>query len=378
MKPEYTIIFTLSFFLPLFYFALLISKKEKFLSDKVLAFLLLAIGLHLFSSYLKNGGYWDIYPHLVGLSVPLPFVYGPLVYLYIYYARDTSLRFDKKKLIHFIPFLLVAVYMSRFYFFYSVEEKRLVDAGKINDFDTFTNIIFVVIFVSIIYYVIKSIKLIIAYKKSLDNNFSNKNLLGIKWFRGFVLGFGGFFFIVIVVSIVKAFITFQNVSDNDVFFNFLLLFLFLVFGFYGIRNQNLFSQTKLVKHEATSNSLYENSGLKKDLAKEKHKELLEYMDKEKPYLDAKLSLNMLAEKLGISPNYLSQIINQFEKQNFNDFTNRYRVNEFISRASANQKYNLLTLAFDSGFNSKSTFNTAFKKQKGLTPSQYLKSIKVEP
>jgi len=79
----------------------------------------------------------------------------------------------------------------------------------------------------------------------------------------------------------------------------------------------------------------------------------------------------------ISPNQLSQIINQEAKVNFHDFVNNYRVEEFINRATTNKKYSLLALALDSGFNSKSSFNTIFKKQKGVTPSQYLSNQKTK-
>ena len=95
------------------------------------------------------------------------------------------------------------------------------------------------------------------------------------------------------------------------------------------------------------------------------------MANEKPYLDPKLSLAGLAQLLEISPNQLSQIINQEAQVNFHDFVNNYRIEEFIERASINKNFSLLALALDSGFNSKSSFNTIFKKQKGLAPSQYL-------
>ena len=96
------------------------------------------------------------------------------------------------------------------------------------------------------------------------------------------------------------------------------------------------------------------------------------MDSQKPYLDPDLTLNSLANLLDIPPHHLSQIINQFEEQNFNDFVNKYRVDEFIDRASQVSHLSFLGIALDSGFNSKSTFNTVFKKHKGATPSQFMK------
>jgi AraC-like DNA-binding protein len=102
-----------------------------------------------------------------------------------------------------------------------------------------------------------------------------------------------------------------------------------------------------------------------------YKKLLQYMENEKPFLNPKLSLSELAKQLDISINQLSQIINQQARVNFHDFVNRYRVEEFLLNAEKNKNFSLLALALDAGFNSKSTFNSIFKKQKGLSPSQYL-------
>ena len=87
---------------------------------------------------------------------------------------------------------------------------------------------------------------------------------------------------------------------------------------------------------------------------------------------------MLAGDLDISPNHLSQVINQYEKKNFYDFINMYRVEEFKRRAlkPENSNYSILAIAYDSGFNSKSSFNQVFKKIEGKTPSRYLNTTKV--
>lgn len=97
------------------------------------------------------------------------------------------------------------------------------------------------------------------------------------------------------------------------------------------------------------------------------------MDEKKPYLEPKLTLNMLATQLDVSSNHLSQTINQHQNQNFYDFINQYRVEEFKQRAKdpKNQHFNILALALDSGFNSKSAFNLIFKKHTGITPSQFM-------
>jgi AraC-like DNA-binding protein len=81
-------------------------------------------------------------------------------------------------------------------------------------------------------------------------------------------------------------------------------------------------------------------------------------------------------KLGVHPNYLSQIINQKEKKNFYDFVNTYRFEEFkkLIAQQKNQQYTLLSLAYDCGFSSKSSFNRYFKKATGQTPSEYTTAV----
>jgi AraC-like DNA-binding protein len=97
---------------------------------------------------------------------------------------------------------------------------------------------------------------------------------------------------------------------------------------------------------------------------------------EKPYLDPQVSLSNLSEKLSISTKHLSQVINQSFNKNFFDFVNTYRIQEFqqILTDSRDDKLTVLEVMFQAGFNSKSSFNTAFKKETGLTPTEFRKTI----
>jgi ligand-binding sensor domain-containing protein/AraC-like DNA-binding protein len=102
------------------------------------------------------------------------------------------------------------------------------------------------------------------------------------------------------------------------------------------------------------------------------KKLEECMQNEKPYLNPELTLAILAEKLAIPAKHLSQIINEHFRQNFNDFVNSYRIRAAIAKLSAakTREDKLLKIAFESGFNSKSVFNAAFKKNTGFSPSEF--------
>ncbi|MEL7219898.1 MAG: helix-turn-helix domain-containing protein, partial [Bacteroidota bacterium] len=95
---------------------------------------------------------------------------------------------------------------------------------------------------------------------------------------------------------------------------------------------------------------------------------------ERIYLDHTLDRAQVAERLGISPGYVSQIVNTITGDNFSTYINRYRVEAVkVMIASAEfDNYSLLAIGLESGFSSKTTFHTAFKKLTGMTPNSYRK------
>jgi len=331
---------------------------------------MIVISVHLTSYYLCYLGYWDKYPHLVGITVPFPLFYGPILYLYTLYSLKNDTQIIKKDYLHFAPAILSYLYMFKFYFFYSADEKRLVDMGEINDFDVFSNILLITFIISGISYSFLAYHHLNKHKKIIDNNFSNTERINLNWLKSFIWGIGLIFLTVIIIIISRDFIGLEYSFNPDYIFYSMLVFAILILGYFGIRHQNIFVDNIIIEVNKIKGE-YEKSGLKVDNATNKYNSLLELMAEQKPYLEPKLTLNSLAKLLEISPNHLSQIINQYEQQNFNNFINKYRVKEFIKRASVNNNFSFLAHALDSGFNSKSTFNTVFKKQKGVTPSQFM-------
>jgi TolB-like protein/AraC-like DNA-binding protein/Tfp pilus assembly protein PilF len=104
-------------------------------------------------------------------------------------------------------------------------------------------------------------------------------------------------------------------------------------------------------------------------------QLLQYMEEEAPFLNPALSLRSLGEQIDVHPNKLSWLLNESLGKNYNSFVNQYRVAHFKKLAldPANAHISLLGLAYESGFNSKTVFNTYFKKETGMTPRAFLKS-----
>jgi len=369
-------IFIIGIFITFFQFFLLLNKKNKSLPDKILAIWMLVISIHLISYSLHLNGYWDKYPHLIGLTAPFPLLYGPMLFLYTLYSLKYRRTLRKKDYLHFVPAILSYLYMLKFFFFYSVEEKRMVDTGKIDDFSTFSIFLLVAFIVSGITYSIFSYRFLRKHKRLINNNFSNTEQITLEWLKYLILGIGLIFSTATIIIVIRDFFGVHFHYNLDYIFYSMLIFGVLALGYFGIMHKNIFIDNIVYEHmEKEQKDEYKKSGLKDKDAENIHNKLLLLMSEQKPFLEPKLSLSSLARMLDISPNYLSQIINQHQQQNFNDFINKYRVGEFIERASKNTDYTILSHAFDVGFNSKSTFNTVFKKHKGITPSQYLSKHK---
>jgi AraC-like DNA-binding protein len=157
------------------------------------------------------------------------------------------------------------------------------------------------------------------------------------------------------------------------------LVLLLLFVFYFV-NKVILKALKqpeifagISQHET---SKYLGSTLTPDQSEEIKTQLLALFRTEKPYLDPQVSLADLSEKLGASTKHLSQVINQSFDKSFFDFINSYRVREVqkILKNSRDDKLTVLEAMFEAGFNSKSSFNTAFKKETGHTPTEFRRMI----
>lgn len=120
---------------------------------------------------------------------------------------------------------------------------------------------------------------------------------------------------------------------------------------------------------------YYYSNLEPEEAKHYLNKLDEYMKKKRPYTDSMISLKKVSSETGIPERHLSQVINEYKKQNFYDFINFYRVEEVkqLLKDPENIKRTLFDILFEAGFNSKTSFNAAFKKYTGTTPSEFRKN-----
>lgn len=368
-----TAFFSIGTFFALFIGILLLTKKGNTLPDKILGVWMFIIGFHLFAYHLHYLGYWEKYPHLFGTTALFPLLHAPILFLYTAYSLNGKSKFSAKDFLHFIPALLSYIYLFRVLFFYSKEEKILLDNGAI-DGTWFEGTVLTVLVVSVIIYTVFSFYLLKKYHKKMNTNFSFNENINLKWLQYWVTGFALVFGVLVFVVVSKNALGVDFGFNIDLVLYGMVILLILSLGYFGVRHQGIFTEHAQIIKEKQSEK-YQKSPLNEPKAKAINSLLLKVMQEEKPYLNPKLSLSELAKMVNTTPNNLSQVINQFQGVNFFDFVNQYRVEAFKKLAIEKPHFNILALAYEAGFNSKSSFNNLFKKFTNQTPSQYIKSTK---
>jgi AraC-like DNA-binding protein len=121
---------------------------------------------------------------------------------------------------------------------------------------------------------------------------------------------------------------------------------------------------------------YKTSSLSKSKAEVYKREFLRLMDKEKLFTNSNITVNQVAQKMGIPRQHLSEVLNVYLKSNFQDYMNKYRAEEFVAclKGDKFKNYTIMGIANEVGFKSKSSFNTTFKKIYGVTPSEFKKTL----
>ncbi|WP_422080131.1 helix-turn-helix domain-containing protein [Ulvibacterium sp.] len=167
----------------------------------------------------------------------------------------------------------------------------------------------------------------------------------------------------------KSLVATQNLVGNIAYSLFLM-----ILGFWGIRIAPIFIPHSAQIQKSATKPKYNASALSAIEKNKLFKALEELMETTSPFLDATLTIKKVSKMLGVSSNQLSEIINSQHGNNFNDYINKYRVRELTAKIDnqEHQKKTLLALAHDCGFNSKPSFNRAFRKHVGSTPSEYIK------
>lgn len=295
----------------------------------------------------------------------LIFSFGPLLYLYLASLFGSKSPPKIKTWVHFIPlvayflFVIPLLFVSRESFF---SYMRIF-------YTTFQGIELFAI-VQNIFYLVLSFKIVHRFNKvSLERESYVPNLVLINtllFITNVAIFIWGASFVVrtFFPDYSDDFLGYQVVWFALSFFILLLAYMVLIFP-------------ALFQFETTPPVIIPDVILKeKEDYTEYAKVIEETMRETKPYLQPRITLNDLSDLTGINRNLLSRIINEHYNKNFFDFINMYRIEEFKSIAESNRNENLtiLALAYQAGFNSKTTFNTAFKKLTNKTPGEYYKNV----
>lgn len=368
-----------AFFLPL----LIFNKKPKSKSDYVLAFWFLLMGLALVAYYQEVLGAAADYPIFLGLTTCIAMLLGPVAYIYVLSITRKDQKLSPIHLLHTLPYLVFTVIVMLKLTVYkgnSVEEDRLIIEDP--DVPVFMVMGLFRIFLGPVYLIL-CLTILKRHSRKIADEFSYTDKIDLKWLKQVILVMAVIWITVIVTNILGNFNEIIPMEWGDHLIYIIIAAAVFFGGFHGIKQQVIFSAQPVNEADPADkthhpvNRQYAKSSLKKDTSQELLKKLLAFMDNEKPYLDGKLSLNQVAEKLEISSNHLSQVINENLNKNFFDFVNGYRVELVKEKLAdpANEKFTILAIAYDSGFSSKSSFNEVFKKFTQLTPSQYQKQLK---
>jgi AraC-like DNA-binding protein len=341
---------------------LLISKKNKSESDTILTTWMFFILVHLFLFYLYFTLIIYDFPFLLGIEAPLPLLHG--VFLFLYASYLTSQLPEKRGLLffHFLPATIMYFYLITFFIMPS-DQKIQIYKNQGAGYETYNIIRHYAITCSGIFYVAWTVLLLRTHQRHMRDQFSDLQKVSLQWLQFLTIGMGVIWFLMIVFR-------------NDVLvFGGIVLFVFLI-GFFGVRQVDIFAHNNIEDEKIEQKKKYTKSGLTEEASEKLHRSLLDLMVNETPYKKSELTIGDLSTKLGVHPNYLSQIINENEGKNFYDFINTYRIEEFKRLISdpKNHHLTLLSLAFDCGFNSKSSFNRYFKKATGTTPSEYFTTL----
>ncbi|HEY5689954.1 MAG TPA: helix-turn-helix domain-containing protein [Cyclobacteriaceae bacterium] len=365
----------LAFFLTL----LLVSKRKKTIADIILAVWLFVISIHLLLFYLLR---MKLYPQLLGVSFPFPLIHGPFLYLYTM-ALTNRLQFSRLALLHFIPFLAVFIYLIPFLSL-PIEEKINVFKNHGAGYETFNQILKIIIIISGLLYFIASSLVLRKHRVSITDHFSNTEKVNLKWLQYLIYWIGLIWIMVIF-------------TNDDWIYGFVVLFILFI-GFFGIRQIGIFYSPELpiplngaeikdrpdemeqknghhADHFQLEKKKYQKSGLSIERSKILHRQLTQLMNDKKLYARSDLSLAELAEQLNTQPNHLSQVINELEAKNFYDYINTLRIEEFkrVAASADSKRFTLLALAQHCGFSSKSSFNRYFRKVTGLSPSEFIQT-----
>ncbi len=294
---------------------------------------------------------WQANPLLDQMRIAAAFLQMPLFLGFVWFSCFEDEKLEPRHLVHLLPALVVAVSLA---LFSSADRSWLVIAVHLQYY----------------IYIVAAIWTLACFRHILRNHFSSSRSRTLEWLTAMVAV--SFFAHAVVVGRVVI----VNVVGRDwltalqVASALIVLAITLWIAFRALLSPDLFRGVDKVLASAASE--IRQSGAGEDQPSASLDRLLAHIEERQPFLDPELSLSRLARQSGVPAKELSALINQRIGMHFFDFINGYRVDHASALLLAERDMTVTDVLYASGFNSKSSFNTAFKKHQGQTPSAWRK------
>lgn len=360
------------------------SWREDNRSDGFLALLIILFSIRIAYWMLGFAGWFDSHDAYTSFMFYFPFEtmlwIGPALYFYFLSLTNVEFRFSRKHFIHLVlPLASLAVvifkFLADFTFYYPfrvAEETQYGTKGPWADLLR-TPWAQALGYLSFFYYLFITLKAYHHYQKYIRENFSATEIIEFRWIRNMIYAVAAgilvFFLFEILGEIVPGAGSYR--FDWYAYFGLgLLVYYISISGFFS-NNRNLLHLHFVPKDPEDPGE--EQTSKPVSFDESVMRALVDHMKSSKPYLEPELTLSDLARQLKTNPSVLSKVINEGFGQNFNDHINEFRIHHVMEKLRQGEhKYQtILAIALDAGFNSKATFNRAFRKMTGKSPKEWL-------
>jgi putative ABC transport system permease protein len=351
-------------------FALLLcfTKSVNRAANRFLGFALVIVVLWMARILGIDGRLSASIPHWDWLPLQYSLALGPLIYLYVLKLTRPDYKFHRRGMLHFSPLLLELGAQ--------VLEIRQSAATGAATYDTplfqqINPVLQLLTFVSVVIYLYLAHRLIGRFYRELKFNGGDRNRHKLRWLHRLLTSFGLLWLLWIPFTALAYFYNHHQPGVHACYPLYLLLTVITIW----------MAAVAFLRTEAGTPA-EAPSFLKQPLPalmKQKGAWLKNVMKTNRYHHDPELSVSSLAEELDMTPHELSRIVNVVLKKNFSDFINEYRIRD-VAQKMQDPTYDHLTLlgiAYESGFNSKTTFNRTFKQMTGKSPAEYKGDLKKE-
>lgn len=341
--------------------ALLTTKAGRQTANRLLAALTLTISIAVSGAVLLTTNYVFAFPQLSRVHQPFVFLAAPLLFLYIRELTARERKFDRKDFLHFIPFLLCLIYLLPYYLKSSgAKIKILVSEYVQPEFGQWYYVRSAVLITQVLVYLVLIAVNIVRYSRSVKQGKLSRDRAVLFEVR--------FFVIATAVLWCAVVLRYAMETMPNLLVPLGASLLIYAMGYLKMRRPDAESSER----NELSVKKYEKSTLTSERSERYLDRLVNFMEKEQPFTDGDLTIQKLAERLSIPANHLSQTINERLGQTFSDFVNSYRVEAAKRKLldPGSRHLSVLGIAEEVGFNSKSSFNSVFKKHTNMTPSEF--------